>query len=246
MAPPSNDEAAATSVPIVTVTDSQDSNNAGATETAVVLDAQSEEEVAPPDADEETRLKFLTTGTRAQDDLERDIGRQADQLLTEQADARDKKRIEKAEAEAKRAEAAIQKLRNRLALPAVDTHKARLRGEIAAYQLKIEDLDKEMDAVQQRINERHAAAGEEEDAAQDGANGPLPNESRRDFLIRTGKITPFSRLAQNHAGSGTLGEVILDAEMEDMQVRTFVEFIDEVLSILDRRGAIHTTIVDIR
>lgn len=216
MAPPSNDEAAATSVPIVTVTDSQDSNNAGATETAVVLDAQSEEEVAPPDADEETRLKFLTTGTRAQDDLERDIGRQADQLLTEQADARDKKRIEKAEAEAKRAEAAIQKLRNRLALPAVDTHKARLRGEIAAYQLKIEDLDKEMDAVQQRINERHAAAGEEEDAAQDGANGPLPNESRRDFLIRTGKITPFSRLAQNHAGSGTLGEVILDAEMEDM------------------------------
>jgi DNA excision repair protein ERCC-6 len=166
------------------------------------------------DADEETRLKFLTTGTRAQDDLERDIGRQADQLLTEQADARDKKRIEKAEAEAKRAEAAIQKLRNRLALPALDTQKAKLRGEIAMYREKIDELDIEMDAIQKRINERHKAPGGED--PEDGTNGPLPNESRREFLIRTGKITPFSKLAQNQPGSGTLGEVMLDAEVEDM------------------------------
>lgn len=215
--PSPNDDTAATSAPIITVTDALDSSHIKAEETAVVLDAQSEDNVEeiPSDADEETRLQFLTTGTRAQDDLERDIGRQADQLLTEQADARDKKRIEKAEAEAKRAEAAIQKLRNRLSLPAVDTHKAKLRGEIAAYQLKIEDLDKEMDAVQQRINERHSAPGDEE-ALQDGANGPLLNESRRDFLIRTGKITPFSKLAQTQTGSGTLGDTILDAEMENM------------------------------
>ena len=213
---PSN-EAAATSAPIIAVNDTQGPDDTKDEETAVVLDASSdkEEEELPSDADEETRLKFLTTGTRAQDDLERDIGRQADQLLTEQADARDKKRIEKAEAEAKRAEAAIQKLRNRLSLPAVDTHKAKLRGEIAVYQLKIEDLDKEMDAIQQRINERHSVPDEEEPTQAD-VNGPLPNESRRDFLIRTGKITPFSRLAQNQVGSGTLGDVMLDAEMEDM------------------------------
>lgn len=213
MAQPPSDEAEATSAPAPTVTATQTSNGVEVDDTAEVLDARVED--IPSDADEETRLKLLTTGARAQDDLERDIGRQADQLLTEQADARDKKRIEKAEAEAKRAEAAIQKLRNRLALPAVDTHKARLRGEIAAHQLKIEDLDKEMDAIQQRINERHSAP-EGEEPTQDGVNGPLPNESRRDFLIRTGKITPFSRLAQNQAGSGTLGEAMLDAEMEDM------------------------------
>ncbi|KAF1836949.1 hypothetical protein BDW02DRAFT_544980 [Decorospora gaudefroyi] len=174
-------------------------------------------EEIPSDADEETRLKLLTTGTRAQDDLERDIGRQADQLLTEQADARDKKRIEKLEGEAKRAEAAIQKLRNRLALPASDTQKAKLRGEIAAYRQKIDDLDQEMDGVQKRINERHKAPGEGE-AAEDGANGPLPNETQREWLIRTGKITPFSKLAQNQPGSGTLGEVMLDAEADDMVV----------------------------
>ncbi|KAH8732318.1 SNF2 family N-terminal domain-containing protein [Phaeosphaeriaceae sp. PMI808] len=187
----------------------------------VEIDSNTQEqgEELPSDADEETRLKFLTIGTRAQDDLERDIGRQADQLLTEQADARDKKRIEKAEAEAKRAEAAIQKLRNRLALPALDTQKAKLRGEIAMYRDKIDELDQEMDAIQKRINDRHKAPDGDANI-DDGANGPLQNESRREFLIRTGKITPFSKLAQNQPGSGTLGQTMLDAEVEDMVEET--------------------------
>ncbi|OAL00670.1 DNA repair and recombination protein RAD26 [Phaeosphaeriaceae sp. SRC1lsM3a] len=204
---------ATTAAPQVTVTDADDSTQVKLEDAATTDEAQEHEEL-PSDADEETRLKFLTTGTRAQDDLERDIGRQADQLLTEQADARDKKRIEKAEGEAKRAEAAIQKLRNRLALPALDTQKAKLRGEIAMYRQKIDELDADMDAIQKRINDRHKVPGAED--AEDGGTGPLPNESRREFLIRTGKITPFSKLAQNQPGSGTLGETMLDAEVEDM------------------------------
>ncbi|KAI6804675.1 hypothetical protein KC332_g5113, partial [Hortaea werneckii] len=40
-------------------------------------------------------LASLQAGTRDQDDLERDIGAQADALLLEQADERDKKRLEK-------------------------------------------------------------------------------------------------------------------------------------------------------
>jgi DNA excision repair protein ERCC-6 len=198
--------------PDISVPDADDSSDVKMENT--VIESGQEEEELPSDADEETRLKFLTTGTRAQDDLERDIGRQADQLLTEQADARDKKRIEKAEAEAKRAEAAIQKLRNRLAMPALDTQKAKLRGEIAMYRAKIDELDIEMDAIQKRINDRHRALGG--DDLEDGSSGPLPNESRREYLIRTGKITPFSKLAQNQPGSGTLGDTMRDAEVEDM------------------------------
>jgi DNA excision repair protein ERCC-6 len=197
----------------ITVTGAVGASDAAIDSNNVIDEGQQEEEL-PSDADEETRLKFLTTGTRAQDDLERDIGRQADQLLTEQADARDKKRMEKVEGEVKRAEAAIQKLKNRLSLPATDTQKAKLRGEVAMYRAKIDEFDEEMDAIQGRINERHNAPGEE--GAGDGANGPLPNESRREFLIRTGKITPFSKLAQTQPGSGTLGDVMLDAEVEDM------------------------------
>ncbi|KAF2872049.1 DNA repair and recombination protein RAD26 [Massariosphaeria phaeospora] len=168
----------------------------------------------PPDADEETRLKFLTTGTRDQDDLERDIGRQADQLLTEQANERDKKRMEKVEAEVKRKQAAIQKMRNRLALPAVESVKIKIRGEVALNQKKIEDLDKELDSIQQRINDRHNVVGEGQ--PQDAGNGPLPNEGLRSFLIRTGKITPFAKLGQHEPGAGTLGEVMLDAEVENL------------------------------
>jgi DNA excision repair protein ERCC-6 len=169
----------------------------------------------PSDADEETRLKFLTTGTRNQDDLERDIGRQADQLLTEQADERDKKRMSKTEAEIKRSESAIGKLRARLAMPMVEDRKLKVRAEIAEYQKKIDEMDKDLDAIQQRINDRHKAPGEEEDTV-NAVNKPLPNESRRDFLIRTGKITPFSKLAQGHTAQTGLGQAMLDAEVEDM------------------------------
>ncbi|CAI6340204.1 unnamed protein product [Periconia digitata] len=173
------------------------------------------EDELPPDADEQTRLRFLTTGTRDQDDLERDIGRQADQLLIEQADERDKKRMEKAEAEIKRCEVAINKIKNRMSIAMVSTQKTKLRAEIETYQKKIEGLDAELDTIQQRINDRHRSPDENE-SSQPHVNGPLPNESRRDFLIRTGKITPFSKLAQNRAVSGSLDEVIQDAEAEDL------------------------------
>ncbi|KAI4921787.1 hypothetical protein J4E90_000214 [Alternaria incomplexa] len=212
-----SDNAALATAPEITVTNPDNSNDATMHDGGEDL-----VEEIPSDADEEARLKMLTTGTRAQDDLERDIGRQADQMMTEQADARDKKRIEKLEGEAKRAEAAIQKLKNRLALPALDTQKAKLRGEIAAYRDKIDGLDQEMDGIQQRINDRHKAPGVEE-AAEEGSKGPLPNESRREWLIRTGKITPFSKLAQDQPDSGTLGEVMLDAEAEDMVTETAKE-----------------------
>ncbi|KAI4626280.1 uncharacterized protein J4E87_004781 [Alternaria ethzedia] len=216
MSSPSENAALATA-PDITVTNPDNSNDATMHDGGAEL-----VEEMPSDADEEARLKMLTTGTRAQDDLERDIGRQADQMMTEQADARDKKRIEKLEGEAKRAEAAIQKLKNRLALPALDTQKAKLRGEIAAYRDKIDGLDQEMDGIQQRINDRHKAPGVDE-AAEEGSKGPLPNESRREWLIRTGKITPFSKLAQDQPDSGTLGEVMLDAEAEDMVTETAKE-----------------------
>jgi DNA excision repair protein ERCC-6 len=209
-------EGAATpgAAPEITITNAEGANNMQLDDMTIEDNALAQGDELPSDADEETRLQFLTTGARAQDDLERDIGRQADQLLTEQADARDKKRMEKVEGEAKRAEATIQKLRNRLALPALDTQKAKLRGEIAMHRTKIDEMDAEMDAIQQRINDRHKMPGGA--TVEDGSSGPLPNETQREFLIRTGKITPFSKFAQGLPDSGTLGETMLDAEVEDL------------------------------
>ena len=49
--------------------------------------------------DEASRLKDLATDVRDQDDLERDINRQADQLLNAQAIERDQKRLDKTKSE---------------------------------------------------------------------------------------------------------------------------------------------------
>ncbi|KAF1959734.1 hypothetical protein CC80DRAFT_514206 [Byssothecium circinans] len=174
------------------------------------------EDELPSYADEETRLKFLTTGARDQDDIERDIGEQADQLLTEQADERDKKRMERASADIKRNEAAIRKIRNRLAVTVSSNQQVKLRAEVETYQQKIDGLEEELDAIQQRINKRHAIP-DGDDSAQPDVNGPLPNETRRDFLLRTGKITPFMQLGQTRPGAAdTLGEAMHDAEIEQI------------------------------
>jgi len=92
--PPPSEDAAPAAMPEITLTNTDNHDEPGGT-TAHNGAYESAEEL-PSDADEEARLKMLTTGTRAQDDLERDIGRQADQMMTEQADARDKKAYRKA------------------------------------------------------------------------------------------------------------------------------------------------------
>lgn len=52
-----------------------------------------------PAGDEASRLEELQADVRNQDDLERDITRQADRLLAEQADERDSKRLERTQRE---------------------------------------------------------------------------------------------------------------------------------------------------
>ena len=49
--------------------------------------------------DEATRIRQLAATVRDQDDLEKDVGRQADQMLLKQADERDRKRLERTEKE---------------------------------------------------------------------------------------------------------------------------------------------------
>ena len=62
---------------------------------------QQQDKHSPPsnndaEQDEITRLARLSATVRDQNDLEKDVGRQADQMLLEQADERDQKRLDKA------------------------------------------------------------------------------------------------------------------------------------------------------
>ncbi|OJD19026.1 hypothetical protein AJ78_00977 [Emergomyces pasteurianus Ep9510] len=172
---------------------------------------------AVPDA-ESSRLRELQADVRDQNDLERDIGRQADKLLTEQADERDHRRLERTTVEKSKLESQILRLHQRLSQPVGTAARVRITAEIENLESRISSLDVDLGQIQQRIDERHQGL---EEAGQVAGPGRLPNESRRDYLIRTGKITPFSRMGGSAAGysatATTLGDALIDAEDEQEQ-----------------------------
>ena len=167
------------------------------------------------DAEEEMDLANLVT-IRDQDDLERDIGRQADQLLTEQADERDKKRLEKTSTTKQRLANTLAAEKKKLEGFGGQVFKNRIRANVADLEAQIDALDIELAQIQQRIENRHNAADNgSEMLPEEHGNKRLPGESRRDFLIRTGKITPFSKVPNLPGSSSNLADVMLDAEAGD-------------------------------
>ncbi|KLJ09541.1 DNA excision repair protein ERCC-6 [Blastomyces silverae] len=168
-----------------------------------------------PDA-ESSRLRELQADVRDQDDLERDIGRQADKLLIEQADERDHKRLERARVEKSKLESQILRLHQRLSQPVGTAARVRITAEIENLESRISSLDVDVEQIQQRIDERHHGL---EESGQVSGSGRLPNESRRDYLIRTGKITPFSQMGggAGRSSTATLREALIDAEDEREQ-----------------------------
>ena len=186
---------------------------------ATVADEALEEgengEVTLPE-DEASALKGLTENVRDQDDLERDITNQANQVMIEQEDEWDQKRIDKVDNNIEKLENQKRIQRRRLATLAnnplmrkrVQDEIERIDGDIAAFKRDIAD-------IQKRIDERHQFDGVENEGEVAG-NKRLPNETQREFLIRTGKITPFSKLAERGADgqSGDLTSALMDAEEE--------------------------------
>ena len=171
--------------------------------------------VAIDGEDEASRLRALATDVRDQDDLERDVGRKADLLLIEQADERDQKRLEKTQAEKNKLQSQIRRLRDKLARPAGSATTARMQVEVSNLEANIGTLDDDLKQIQERIEKRHQGQrGDCESLVEESGNHRLPNESQRDFLIRTGKITPFSKLPGRSLvrSESTLQGVLFDAE----------------------------------
>ena len=121
-------------------------------------------------------------------------------------------------------ETQIRKIEVRLNQPTGSATSLRLRAELADYKAQVESLNTDIEQIQERITERQQ--GLQEDAqAETSGNRRMPNENQRDFLIRTGKITPFSRLSGTsltRIGS-TLQDVLLDAEEDQPKEEVQVE-----------------------
>ena len=92
-----------------------------------------------------------------------------------------------------------------------------LRAEVTNYEAQIKNLDIDIGQIQKRMQERQINLEQgAHTAAEQPGNQRLPNESQRDFLIRTGKITPFSKMPGRslQKSNSTLQEVLLDAEKD--------------------------------
>ncbi|KAH0535988.1 hypothetical protein FGG08_007125 [Glutinoglossum americanum] len=158
-------------------------------------------------------LKGLTENVRDQDDLERDIANQADKLLLEQADERDQRRLEKTNIDREKLISQKHKLQERL-LQAGPSTSARLTVEIEDVSRKITGLDKDLVQIQNRIDKRHEPGDNGADTAPEAGAKRLPDESQREFLIRTGKITPFSTIGGVTRSATNLDGAILELEGE--------------------------------
>jgi DNA excision repair protein ERCC-6 len=165
--------------------------------------------------DTSSRLRALNAEVRNQDDLERDIGREADRLLLEQGSERDKVRLEKSKATKAKLEGQIRALRERSTQPIGLTQRAKCKADIDRLLAQVEEIVVDISQIEARMNERQQEA-EQFDAVALPASGRAPNESQRDFLIRTGKITPFSKFGLSSHGEAfmDLRGALLDAEEE--------------------------------
>jgi DNA excision repair protein ERCC-6 len=166
---------------------------------------------------ESDRLKDLQAEVRDQDDLERDIGRQADKLLFEQANERDQQRLEKTKLSKDKLEMRIRKLRERVSQNIGTTQRAKLKNEIDRFQAQLDELIADLVEIEDRMNERRDAVGQA--SGERESSGRLAHESQRDYLIRTGKITPFSKfgLAAQGRSASNLHDALLDAEEEPLE-----------------------------
>ena len=185
--------------------------------------------VTPSAEDQEAAiLGNLEAEAHDQDDLERNIGREADRMLLEQATGRDQQRLKKTSMQKEKLLQQMRKTREEISRPIGITKRAKLRNEVDKMQSQVEDLDRDLAEIEDRMSQRQYDLGQPATKESSDA-GRLPGESQRDYLIRTGKITPFSKfgLSSHGESSATLQGALFDAEdereVEEMDARSSIK-----------------------
>ncbi|GLI73013.1 DNA repair protein rhp26 [Penicillium ochrochloron] len=167
-------------------------------------------------AAEASRLQELNADVRNQDDLERDITRQADKFLAEKAEENDTKRLDKALSDKDKVDRQIRQAKDRLAKHVGAVSRHRVENELRNLEARRSGLVNDIKDIQKRIDDRREAQGNAE-----GSHGPgrLPTETRNEYLLRTGKITPFELMSQaGPDGSlATLKDALVDAEDQQQE-----------------------------
>lgn len=111
-------------------------------------------------------------------------------------------------------EAQLLKLHQRLSQPVGTSIRVRLQNDIVKLEEQDATLTTDLDEIQQRIDQRSEGQGSA--PQQTTGTGRMPNESRREYLIRTGKITPFAQMSAgpDEGPLASLRDALVDAEDE--------------------------------
>ena len=105
------------------------------------------------------------------------------------------------------------KLHQRLSQPVGTSARTRLQNDIDRLEARNEELADDLKDIQNRIDGRQR---DQESGSQTTGSGRMPHESRRDYLIRTGKITPFSQMSTGPSDGplASLRDTLIDVEDE--------------------------------
>ncbi|KAL8720639.1 MAG: hypothetical protein Q9225_002539 [Loekoesia sp. 1 TL-2023] len=141
----------------------------------------------------------------------------------------------------------IRKLRERLSRPTGSATTARVQAEVQHMEAMKKALEKDLQEIRERMGQRaHDADAAGDIPTEESGNRRMPHESQRDFLIRTGKITPFSKLPGRslQRSDSTLQDVLLEAEEGESAEE--VEAVDqqEKADILSHRDLIQPGFAD--
>ncbi|OLL21643.1 DNA repair protein rhp26 [Neolecta irregularis DAH-3] len=126
-----------------------------------------------------------------QDQFERDVAATADKAINEREVELDKKRLEKTEKDKAKAKSQIRLLEARLEHPNTKiSTKQSIREQIREQESLVSQLERDILEINSRLEERREEITEKSTSATDR----ISNETEREYLIRTGKITPFANI----------------------------------------------------
>lgn len=134
-------------------------------------------------------LESLGTWAMDQDDLERDVAKKAEEAMAERDEELDRKRLDKTRNAMDHWQKTIQRLEQKIFNPRTRiSEKDKARREIQTIKdVHLRPLEQDITDINERLSSKSSNR-----LAPATTSGRLPNESEHDFLVRTGKITPFS------------------------------------------------------
>ncbi|CDH59745.1 dna repair and recombination protein rad26 [Lichtheimia corymbifera JMRC:FSU:9682] len=174
---------------------SNETMNSNNSDSACAGQKTSEEPTIDNDIDE--KLQNLGVNLMDQNALERQIMVKADKAIAERDNALDYKRLTKARKEKDNARKQLEKLQRELGDKVLNSaSQERLLTKINIQTSRLQNLDRDENDILTRMRDREKSQGEFVSDPKHPAN-----ETRREFLIRTGKITPFTELSEIEKGS---------------------------------------------